>query len=142
VKTLTLVAYFAAGVTFVGIRVWFAGKHRLVHGGSRGSGCDHYACDLMFWEILLPTLLFWPVVVPIQLVYWLLRKLIRAPYLRSLPPIGSASSKEDFERELIDAALGLGSVEHFTGTSEYDEKWNRMDRALKAMMAFRAKSGG
>jgi hypothetical protein len=127
--------YLLAGTFCSGCRAWRMGTHYIRHGGSRrnSASCDHWACDSMTGETLTLILVLWPVVVPVQLCRSLVDMVIRAPYLRSLPPKDSRGH-EAVTRELVDAALGLGRVTHLTDDGS-DEKWTRLDNAIKAMMA-------
>lgn len=136
-STLGIVAivvgtYFTVGAISVCVRAWFLGAHRVQHGGERVSGCDHPGCDSTVSELLWLTLMFWPLFVPVQLMMILVRKIMRAPYLRSLPPQGHVS-EESLRREVVDAVMALGSMKHFTTGSNPDDKWMRLHKAMEAL---------
>lgn len=126
-----VVVHLAIGLFSSSMRAWFIGKHRIMHGGMRSSYCEHWACGLFATDSLTAMILFWPIIVPVQLCNLFIERVLHGPYLRSLPPVNT-SSEEIVTRELIDAVLQLGSVEHFCGKGQYDPKWNRLDKALKA----------
>lgn len=122
------------------MRAWFIGKHQIVHGGTRDRDCGHWSCGLFATDQLTAMIFLWPIILPLQLWGLFIGRVMRAPYLRSLPPVNS-SEEEILKRELIDAVLQVGSVEHFCGTGKCDDKWNRLDKALKAYQGYLKSKG-
>ena len=93
---LTLATYFLVGFCLTAFRAWRIGVHRAEeHRGERLRGCDHFACELLADDgfMLSLGLLFWPIALPILFCSWFFKMLMRAPYLRSLPPKGSETDR-------------------------------------------------
>lgn len=89
---LFVVGYLAVGLAHSIMRCWSIGVHRAsAHDGERHRGCHNWACGLMADDgmTLILACLFWPISI---IAHWggrLLYAVMRAPYLRSLPPDGS-----------------------------------------------------
>lgn len=80
-------SYVLVGFVITSVRAWRLGVHRAeAHQGRRSSGCEHFGCDMMAVEDLVPMFVLWPLWLPAAILAAWFRALIKGPYLRRLPP--------------------------------------------------------
>lgn len=128
--------YLLLGFFWCSFRAWRLGKHRLAHNGQRASYCEHWACgnmanDTFTWGL---NLFFWFAAAPLWGLGWWYDVLIKAPYLRSLPPANSGpgrvvevndKSKHDFTLYLFVVTVVIAILVLLLGTvhSTLGSKW-------------------
>jgi hypothetical protein len=87
-------SYVMVSFVITSIRAWRIGVHRAeAHSGKRQYGCEHFACNLMAVDFLVLMFLFWPVCLPVVILAAWYMALMKAPYLRRLPPENEGPGK-------------------------------------------------